>query len=62
MQPIPQPIPRLAGDIDPAWLNEVLRERHPDAVVTGVEVIERHELTNAHARIRLTYDGPCQRA
>ncbi len=53
-----QPIPRLAGDIEPAWLNEVLRERHPDAVVTGVDVIERHELTNAHARIRLTYDGP----
>ena len=48
-------IPRLAGDIDPAWLNEVLHERHPDAVVTGVEVVERHELTNAHARIRLEY-------
>ena len=30
--------------------------------VTGVEVIERHELTNAHARIRLTYDGTVQRA
>ncbi len=51
------PIPRLAGDIDPAWLNAALRERHPDAVVTGVEVIERHELTNAHARIRLEYAG-----
>ncbi len=50
-------IPRLAGDIDPAWLNEALRERYPDAVVTGVEVIERHELTNAHARIRLEYAG-----
>jgi hypothetical protein len=55
----PLPIPKLAGDIEPAWLNKVLRTRHPDAVVTGVEVIERHELTNAHARIRLTYDRPC---
>jgi hypothetical protein len=52
-------IPRLAGDIDPAWLNEVLHERHPDARVTGVEVIERHELTNAHARIRLEYADAC---
>ena len=25
--------------------------------VTGVEVVERHELTNAHARIRLEYAG-----
>jgi aminoglycoside phosphotransferase (APT) family kinase protein len=51
------PIPRLAADITPAWLNSALRERHPDARVTGVEVIERHELTNAHARIRLEYAG-----
>lgn len=51
------PIPSLAAEIGPGWLNEVLRERHPDAVVTSVEVVERHELTNAHARIRIEYAG-----
>jgi hypothetical protein len=48
-------IPRTAGDIDPGWLNEVLSERHRGVAVTGVEVLERHEVTNAHARLRLTY-------
>jgi Phosphotransferase enzyme family len=50
-------IPRTAADIDRGWLNEALSERHPGVTVTGVEVLERHEVTNAHARIRLTYAG-----
>lgn len=50
-------IPRLATEIDPGWLNEVLAERHPGVQVTGVEVLERHEVTNAHTRLRLSYAG-----
>ncbi len=50
-------IPRTADEIDPAWLNEVLKQRHPGVRVTGVEVLERHEVTNAHARLRLEFAG-----
>jgi Phosphotransferase enzyme family len=50
-------IPRTAGEIDPGWLNEALSERHPGVAVTGVEVLERHEVTNAHTRLRLEYAG-----
>ncbi len=48
-------IPRLAGEIGPGWLDEVLGERYPGVRVSGVEVLERHEVTNAHARLRLSY-------
>lgn len=48
-------IPTTADDLTPAWLTAALAPRYPGVVVDTVEVIERHELTNAHARIRVTY-------
>jgi hypothetical protein len=35
-----------------------LGERHPGTEVRHIEVLERHEVTNSHARLRLTYDAP----
>lgn len=47
--------PTTADEIDADWLTGALTERHPGIEVTGVEVLERHDLTNAHARIAVTY-------
>ena len=47
--------PVTADEIDGPWLTEALGERHPGVVVDAVEVIERHDLTNAHARVAITY-------
>ena len=33
-----------------------MAERYPGAVVAGVEVLTRSEVTNAHARLRITYE------
>ena len=49
--------PVTADDITTAWLTEALAPRHPGVAVATVEVLERHEVTNAHARLRLTYDN-----
>jgi aminoglycoside/choline kinase family phosphotransferase len=51
-------IPTTADEMTPEWLTASLEPRHPGVVVQAVEVIERHELTNAHARIRVTYTEP----
>jgi hypothetical protein len=48
--------PVTADEITPAWLTGALGERHPGVQVATVEVTERHEVTNAHARLRVTYD------
>ena len=48
-------LPLTAEEIDPAWLDAVLAERHPGVAVASVEVVERHELTNAHARLAVAY-------
>jgi hypothetical protein len=49
-------LPVVVEDLDPATVTELLEERHPGVRVAGVEVVEQHELTNSHARLRLTYD------
>lgn len=51
-------IPSDAGQIDAAWLEDALAERHPGARVADVELLERHEVTNSHARLRVQYDEP----
>lgn len=48
-------IPVTADEIDPRWLTAALAEQHPGALVDAVEVIERHEVTNSHARLRVEY-------
>ena len=47
--------PTTAADITPAWLSAALEARHPGVEVDTVDVVERHEVTNAHARLRVTY-------
>ena len=47
--------PVTADDISAEWLTEALAARHPGADVAAVEVVERHEVTNAHAKLRVTY-------
>ena len=51
-------IPTTADDLTPAWLTAALAPRYPGVAVAAVEIVEQHELTNAHARIRVTYDEP----
>ena len=45
-------------DIDVAWLNDALAERHPGVRVAGVEIVRVDELTNTHVRLRVPYDEP----
>jgi hypothetical protein len=47
--------PTTADDIDASWLTAALGPRHPGVSVTDVQVIDRHQLTNAHAVLRVTY-------
>jgi aminoglycoside phosphotransferase (APT) family kinase protein len=47
--------PTTALDVTPAWLTSALADRHPGVEVDTVDVLERHEVTNAHARLRLGY-------
>ena len=47
--------PTTADDVTPEWLTAALAERHPGTEVESVEVVERNEVTNAHARLRMTY-------
>jgi hypothetical protein len=47
--------PTTASDVTPEWLTAALAERHPGTEVDAVEVLERDEVTNAHARLSVTY-------
>jgi hypothetical protein len=49
-------LPATADEIDAAWLGAALAERHPGVRVGAVEVVERREATNGHARLRVRYD------
>jgi hypothetical protein len=49
-------IPHTAGDIDPEWLTGALERRHPGVRVVAVEVVDRSDATNSHARLRVRYD------
>ena len=50
--------PTTADELDPDWLTSALGDRHPGVRVTAVEVLERHDLTNARSRMALTYAEP----
>ena len=50
------PLPATAAEIDAAWLTDALSERYPGVRVAAVEVVGTTEATNAHARLRITYD------
>ncbi len=51
-------IPVDAGQITAGWLERALTERHPGVRVASVEVVARHQVTNAHAMLRVTYGEP----
>jgi len=48
-------IPENSDAIDADWLSAALADRHPGARVESVEVIDRAEATNSHARLRVCY-------
>jgi Phosphotransferase enzyme family len=50
-------IPAAPDEIHPSWLTAALAERHAGARVASVEIAERHEVTNAHARLRIRYEA-----
>ena len=50
--------PVTADEIDATWLTAAFAARHPGVVIDTVEVIERHDLTNAHARLALRSADP----
>ncbi len=50
--------PVTADEITPAWLTDALQERHPGAEVGSVEVVFSAEVTNSHARLRVSYVEP----
>src|SRR5215213_721154 len=47
--------PANADEITAEWLTGALAPLHPGADVESVEIVERHEVTNAHAKLRVTY-------
>ncbi|HUP72335.1 MAG TPA: phosphotransferase [Acidimicrobiales bacterium] len=51
------PLPASADAIEPAWLSSALTPRFPGVRVQAVEILERHEVTNSHARLRIHYDN-----
>ena len=51
-------VPESPEAIHPTWLTSALSERHPGVRVVAVEIAERHEVTNAHAYLRLRYEPP----
>jgi len=51
-------IPLRPDDIDVAWLNDALAERHPGVRVADVEIVRVDEVTNTHVRLRVSYDEP----
>jgi hypothetical protein len=51
-------LPATADDIDASWLSAALAPRFPGVQVKAIEVLERHEVTNSHARLKVDYDEP----
>ena len=50
--------PTTVEDIDAGWLTAALADRHPGVEVVAVEVRSRHDMTNSHAMIGVTYADP----
>jgi hypothetical protein len=48
-------IPATADEITAEWLTEALQRHHRGADVSSVEVVHTSEVTNAHARLAVTY-------
>jgi len=48
-------VPASSEQIDAAWLTEALADRHPGAQVESVEILDRAEVTNSHAWLRVRY-------
>ncbi len=48
-------VPASAAEIDAAWLEQALGDRHPGARVEAVEIVDRAEVTNSHAWLRVRY-------
>jgi hypothetical protein len=48
-------IPATLDEIDAAWLEAALADRHPGVRVASVECLHRSEVTNAHARLQVGY-------
>lgn len=51
-------IPMAPDEIDAAWLNDALAERHPGVRVADVEIVRVDEVTNTHVRLRCSFDEP----
>jgi hypothetical protein len=49
-------LPATPDEIDAAWLCDALAERYPGVTVAEVTVLEVNEVTNTHARLRVTYE------
>ncbi len=52
-------IPANVDAVTPEWLTTALQKRFPGVAVTDIEVLARHEETNAHARLGITYAQAC---
>jgi hypothetical protein len=48
-------IPTDISGVTPQWLTSALQERFPGADVAAIDILERHEETNSHARLGVTY-------
>lgn len=55
MSPTFEAFPLTATDITPEWLTRALEPRHPGAVVQGIQLVDRTEMTNSHARLQVEY-------
>jgi hypothetical protein len=50
--------PAHPDGITAEWLTEALAPRYPGVRVAAVELLETHEVTNSHARLRIDYADP----
>jgi aminoglycoside phosphotransferase (APT) family kinase protein len=50
---VTMPLPLLPGELAPSALTELMLARAPGTSVRAVEIIEVHEVTNTHVRIRI---------
>lgn len=57
MSRIDQSVPANALAIDVEWIESALADRYPGVRVAEVEILHRSEVTNAHARLRVTYSA-----
>jgi aminoglycoside phosphotransferase (APT) family kinase protein len=51
-------VPRTPDDLDADWLTCALSEHHPGIEATAIEILDVHEVTNTHVRVRATFTGP----